>query len=294
MRKNCLFLLCAMLTFAITSCDSNKSKVKELATQFVAAVNGKDKATIADMYGDLSNFANLSLPNSIQQGEMTVEKDTSGNYVVTIDNTRQQKLIFKQMTEEKIKLIQTYSIFSLDSISTEIGLKSGVPMKQVEDRALGELLSSNGKFLTYLEVKFADVISGNLTYESGQWQSQGGWYPSVTVIQPIRNVGSTPVKGDEYNVEFHYYSPNETTATQTSVQNGVDLQPGEAYTYTLNPGAGYYTACMNHDFKWTISFVFKNQNPISSLLKYAKFSGSEYKDFIKKQQIVKKQPKTKK
>lgn len=286
-----MFVMVAVVM--LSSCDSNKGKVKDLAKQFITAVNGNDKATIFDLYDVAKELKSAKIPSKITDGDITVEKDTSGLYIATIDNPQQQKLVFKIQGMETLKIITSYSVLEFDANATDLAIKTGVPMKQLDDITLSKLLDESGEYITYLRDTYSEVLNGNLTYEEGQWQSRwGGGYYSVTVRQPIRNVGSAPIKASDYNVEFYFYSPNGTASSQQMVQPGVDLAPGEAYTYIVDPGSAYINACRAHDFTWTTTFVYKNQSPIKSLLKYAKFTGNEYSDFQKSKAKAAKAAKT--
>ena len=73
--------LLALIAMLFVSCDSNKGKVEEQARLFVAAVNNKDKATIYDIYPEAKNIKNMSLPDSIVIGEISVEKTDSSLYI---------------------------------------------------------------------------------------------------------------------------------------------------------------------------------------------------------------------
>lgn len=268
----------ALLLF--TSCDQNKGKIEKLTEQFITSVKSQDKATVFDMFPEAKTFEDIILPDSIPAGQISVTKnEKTGDYIALIDNARETKILFTKAGEDKFKIKDTYCVFLLDSANNEIAIKSGVPLKQITDLTIAKLFVEDSEYFKFLFDKFADVISGTLSYESGTWQAQGGWYPTVTVTQPIRNIGSVPISGNEYSVEFNFYSPSGACASLKQVESGVDLEPGEAYTYTLFPGAGYYRVCMEHDFNWTVTFVYKNQSPIDGLLMYAKFTGKEYEEF---------------
>ena len=278
-----------ILTFAVVvatmafsqSCDKSKSKVEELSKQFISAVNGKDKATIYNLYPDAKNLANMTIPESIIEGEMTIEKNDSGQYVVSIANPRQQKFVFVVKSENDITIHDTYGVLDLDSMSMELALKTGVPVKQLSDLALARLMEPEGAFLNYIKDVHSQYLGGQLTFDSGTWNASRAYGGSVNVTQPIRNNGEVPIKGSEYNVEFEFYTPNGTASgRQKIVEEGVDLQPGESYTYNINPNSGYVNACYEHDFDWHISFAYKNQSPVENLLKYAKFTGKEYEEYL--------------
>ncbi len=278
MTKKSLMLM-SMLLLLLASCDKNKGKVENLTNQFIEAVNGNDKATVYDMFPDIKTLEKLSIPDSIPAGEVTVSKDDkSGNYIASINNSRSQKILFKPEGEETFKIQDTYCIFELDSANKELALKTGVPMKQITDKALNNLFIDDSEYLKFLFEKYSDVVNGNLISESGTYAWSGGWNPAVTVTQPIRNIGNVPISWNEYTVEFYFYTPSGAAASSKMVEQGVDLQPGEAYTYTLYT-PGYYRAAIDHDFTWTVTFTYKNRSPLDALLQYAKFSGKEYDEF---------------
>ena len=280
-KSNILVTALLLMAFTLLSCDGNKGKVEEAAKQFISAVNNHDKATIYSLYPNAKNIENMTLPDSIQKGDISVEKNDSGDYVVNIKNDRQQALVFKVADDKNISLLETFSVLQLDSAAMELAIKTGVPMKQLSDLKLSELFNEDGDFIAALKEKYASYIGGQLIYESGTYCASRNFGGSVTVTQPIRNVGTVPIKADEYNVEFNFYCPNGTAASSKEIVSGVDLQPGEGYTYNVFP-SGYVNAAYEHDFRWTISFVYKNISPIQSLLKFAKMQGDEYDEFMKK------------
>ena len=273
-------LVCNLILMALTliSCDANKGKVEELANQFITAVNNQDKATIYSLYPNAKNIENMTLPDNIQTGEINIEKNDSNYYVANINNDRQQRLVFK-VDDNRISLVETFSVLQLDSAATELAIKTGVPMKKLSDIQLSNLFNEDGKFIALLKEKYANVINGNLNSETGTYSANRNYGGSVSVTQPIRNNGSVPVKAEEYNVEFYFYCPNGTAAGMKKIEPGVNLEPGEGYTYYLSPGSGYVNACYEDDFNWRVSFVYKNLSPIASLLKYVKFSGDEYDNY---------------
>ena len=276
-----------ILTFRILLCcacdsDKNKVKIKEVTDMFVSAINAKDKATIYSIYPNAKNINNMSLPDSIQKGDITIEKNDSVSYIVSIANARMQKLVFEVKSENEVVLNDTYSVLELDSASLELAIQTGVPVKEISDLNVSKLLDVEGDYIEFLKKTHADEIQGSLVRENGTWTAQRAYGGNVTVTQAIRNVGTVPIKGSEYNVEFTFYSPNGTSnAHLKKVENGVDLEPNEATTFYLYPGNGYVEACYEHDFNWNVSFVYKNQPPISSLLNKAKLKGTEYEEYVK-------------
>ena len=276
--RQSLWLLFALVIFA--SCDSNKGKVEEMTKQFMAAVNGNDKATIYDLYPNAKEVSNMKLPASIADGEISVEKNDSGKYIASIANARQQQFVFNVKGENDIVIEDSYSLLEMDSAAMELSIKTGIPLKKLSDCTLSDLINEEGKFVKYLERIYSNDISGGLIYEGGVYTWNRAYGGSVSVTQPIRNTSDVAIKGNEYNIEFDFYSPGGTaSAHKKIVEQGQDLEPNEATTLYLYPGTGYLLACENHDFNWNISFVYKNRTPLKTLLKYVKFSGDEYDKF---------------
>ena len=285
MKKINIFIL-TLSALCFCACDSNKGKVEELSNQFISAVNAKDKASIYNIYPNAKNLSNMTLPESIQIGDLSVEKNDS-NYVVTIANARQQKLVFKVLGENQIEMVESYSILDLDSAAMELAIKTGVPVKQIPDLVISKLMDIGGNFIEYLNTQYSGALKGGLIREGGTWEAQRAYGGNVTVAQPIRNVSDVPIKGSEYNVEFTFYCPNGTSnARLKKVEEGIDLEPNEATTIYVFPGGGYVDACYENDFSWTVSFVYKNLSAINRLLKYVKFSGNEYNDYLKNSEKV--------
>lgn len=275
-----MFIL-TLSALCFCACDSNKGIVEELANQFISAVNAKDKASIYSIYPNAKNLSNMTLPESIQTGNLSVEKNDS-NYVVTIENARQQKLVFKVIGESQIEMVESYSILDLDSAAMELAIKTGVPMKQIPDLAISKLMDIGGDYIEHLNTLYSGALKGGLIREGGTFEAQRAYGGNVSVAQPIRNVGNVPIKGSEYNVEFTFYCPNGTASGRLKkVEEGIDLEPNEAATIYVFPGSGYVNACFEHDFAWIVSFVYKNLSPIDTLLKYVKFTGKEYDEFLK-------------
>lgn len=63
-----------MAVLGLSSCDSNKSTVEDLTNQFIAAVKDGDKATAYDIYPAAKLYGDLSLPDSIEKGDLDIQK----------------------------------------------------------------------------------------------------------------------------------------------------------------------------------------------------------------------------
>ena len=64
-----------MVVLGLSSCDSNKSAVEDLTNQFIAAVKEGDKATVYDMYPAAKQYQDLLLPDSIEKGDLDIQKN---------------------------------------------------------------------------------------------------------------------------------------------------------------------------------------------------------------------------
>ena len=164
-----------ILTFCILLCcacdsDKNKVKIKEVTDMFVSAINAKDKATIYSIYPNAKNINNMSLPDSIQKGDITIEKNDSVSYIVSIANARMQKLVFEVKSENEVVLNDTYSVLELDSASLELAIQTGVPVKEISDLNVSKLLDVEGDYIEFLkkhmQMKSKEVLSGKM--EHGQ------------------------------------------------------------------------------------------------------------------------------
>ena len=104
-----------------------------MAAQFVAAYNEGDKATVYDLFPSVKAYDNLAMGSIIGQGdEINVERnDSTGNYIATINEQKQQRLVFDVNSTGAIQVVDAYGVFRLDSIANELALKAGVPVKKV-------------------------------------------------------------------------------------------------------------------------------------------------------------------
>ena len=280
--KSIKFIFSVFLTLSfLMSCDSNKGKVEDLTKQFINAVNSHDKASIINIYPDAKSISNMKLPDSILDGDISVEINDSGKYVTSIANQRQQKFVFEFKGENEVIIDDSYSFFELDSAAMELAIKTGVPVKKLSDCSISNLMDENGRFITYLKRTYSNLISGSLVFEQGTITWNHAYGGSVYLTQPIRNEGYVTIKGNEYNIEFTFYSlSGENGASKKVVESGIDLEPNEATSLTVSAGSAYLNACDNGDLGINKTFVYKNMTPIKSMLKYVKFSGNEYDEYI--------------
>ena len=274
------FLQLALLTvFVFASCDSNKGKVEELTKQFATAVKSNDAATIYDMYPEAKLAECMKLPSKIDLAEITVEKDDStGNYIATINNPREQKLVFTPAGEDKFKITDSYGLFELNKEYTDLAIKTGIPMKQLSDRTLSSLFKDGSKFMEMITEEYGAVNDLNLSDFDGVYNYFS--YGMVQVNQNIRNDGDFPVKGKDYDIILHFDDRSGYSVASTKTMEGVDLEPGETFTYTFELN-GYARAAYYKTLHWTVSFNKKGGDSLKEILKKAKFTGSEYAEYEK-------------
>lgn len=270
------FALCAI---ALCSCDSNKGKVKELATQFVTAYNEGDKATIYDIFPTIKTYESLSMNGSIGQGdEVSVEKnDSTGSYVATINEQKQQRLVFALDSLGTIKVIDTYGVFRLDSISNEVALKAGVPVKQLSDIEIAKLMNSQSDFISDLklikEVNFLWTNNGSYS-----WSRTSSEF-NVTMTFTIRNSSSNTVSGKDYYVIVSPQQKSTGRAFSKKTIDGVDLAPNEMREFNaIDPSL--YNYASERDLSYTVDVKYRTESILSFLLNYSKFDGNEYNDFM--------------
>lgn len=278
--KLIMILLCAC---ALWSCDANKGKVEESAKLFIDAINSKDKAAIFDAFPSLNDYKNLSPSDSISSEGISVnfnEKDSV--YEATINEAKNQKVIFKVSEDGTITVEDTYNIMILDSASTELAIKTGVPLKKISDVEKSKLLNPDKEFIGYLGEQYPSAIGGNLVKESSyhNWGMRFGSY-YCEIHATIRNAGNATVSGEDCSVECSITTGNNIKTTRT-VQF-LSLAPGESTDLSFYVPE-FYKDAYNHELWYTFRFVFKDLSQVQLLLKYAEFKGTEFEDFMNKQE----------
>lgn len=277
MNKISIALLVGLCLF-FTACDGNKGKIEEKAKQFTEAVKGNDVATIYDMYPNAKLVNDMKLPKSIAMADIEVVKDTaSGNYTATIKNAREQKLVFKVVGEDAYQIIDSYGLFDIEADYSDLAVKAGVPLKQLSDQTLNKLFMEGSDFMTFINNKFKDITGLYISAYDGVYNRQYTW---VECTQNIKNDGKFLVKGSDYDVVFHFTDTSGHCAYSTKTMDGVDLEPGESFTYTFQLD-GYATSAYYHALTWVVSFTQKGGKSLKDILKKGKFSGTEYAEYMK-------------
>lgn len=283
MKTRNYFLIALMAVLGLSSCDSNKSAVEDLTKQFMEAVKTDDKATVYDMYPNAKLYKDLTLPDSIEKGEFDIqknEKDTT--YIVSIKNAKMSKLIFKSTDNKTFKIVNTFSVLQLDSVNNEIALKTGVPIKQMPDLELGKLMEIDSEYMSYLINQYASKLSLTLIQEPGNyaWRRDATGFHCV-ISQPVRNTGTSLVKGSDYSVEISIFRSSTGKMIGKKVHQGVDLASGESMVFT-DDIPEFFSAANDRDLSTTVNIIGRNQDSVlESLLKKIEFTGKEYDDYLK-------------
>lgn len=279
-----LLLMCCI---TMISCDSNKSKIEEKAKQFTEALKTKDVAAIYDMYPNSKLANHMTLTTSVAPGDMEVVKDeATGLYTANIKNARDQKLIFKVTGKDTYQIIDSYGFFDIEPLYSDLAVKSGVPLKKLSDQKLKELFKDGGPFLSFIKNKYGGLTDINLTFYDGVWKSMNNWM-NLQIEHNVRNDGDFPVKGSDYDVVFNFYDTDGVAPQSSKTMDGVDLAPGESFTYSFTLD-GYSRVAYNHTLAWTVYFNQKGGSTMKDIMKKAKFTGQEYDEFLKQQAKEKK------
>ena len=283
MKAKSIITIAVMAVLGLSSCDSNKSTVEDLTNQFIAAVKEGDKATVYDIYPAAKQYQDLSLPDSIEKGELDIQKsEKDSTYTVSIKNTRMSKIIFKSTDNKTFKIVNTFSVLQLDSVSNELALKTGVPIKKIPDLELGKLMLESSEYMSYIINKYANNMSLSLITETGNyaWRRDATGF-HCTINQSIRNTGTDLVKGSDYSIEITVYQTSTGDKKTKKVHQGVDLASGESYIFSDDIPELFRFAC-NKDLSWNTNIIGKNQDSVKeSLLYKIEFNGQEYEEYLK-------------
>ena len=280
MRLHKLFIIALLAVLGLSSCDSNKGKIEELTNQFASAVKNNDVATLYDLYPEAKNLDNMKLPSSIDMGDIEVNKDEkTGNYLATIKNSREQSIIFKAGADGKFQIADSYGLFEIDNTYSDLAVKTGVPLKKLSDMELSKLLKNDSEFISFIQDMYGSLTELKLSYFDGRYVRN---YGVLTSEYNIRNDGDYAVKGKDYDVVFYFKDTDGIDVPSTKTMEGVDLAPGETFTYSFQLD-GYSYSAASHTLGCRVTFNQKGGNAFKDILKKAKFTGNEYSEFLKQQ-----------
>lgn len=289
--KQLKYFTLVLLSVLMASCDENKSKVKEVATQFVSAVVSKDKVVINEMYPNAKTYSVLQIVDSINSESVEVEFNEKDSIYIAKLNDK-QSLVVKIKDENDIAIMDSYGILKLDSAAYDLAAKTSAPITKQSDLTNGKLFSDEGEFVQYLSGLYPSAANGNLYSSHLRYSWTGGSYPTMTFESPVTNGGNTKINGSDYNVEIAYHRGDTGECVGTSVEHGVDLEPIETYIFTTYKNELY---CYNPNhptigggINWVVYFNFKNASTATMLAKYGSFTGKEYDEFVKQQTKSKK------
>lgn len=140
---------------------------------------------------------------------------------------------------------------------------------------MNTLLKEDGDFIKFLKKKYGGLTDLKLTNFDGVYNCTYSW---VNIEQNIRNDGKFSVKGNDYDVVFRFKDNDGLAAPSTKTMEGVDLAPGETFTYAFQLN-GYSNSARNHALTWSVKFNQKGGTSLKDILKKAKLTGSEYTEF---------------
>lgn len=283
MKARSIITIALMAVLGLSSCDSNKSAVEDLTNQFIAAVKEGDKATVYEIYPAAKQYQDLALPDSIEKGELDIQKnEKDSTYMVSIKNTKMSKIIFKSTDNKTFKIVNTFSVLQLDSVSNELALKTGVPIKKMPDLELGKLMLESSEYMSYIMNQYTEYMSLSLIKETGNyaWRRYATGY-HCQVNQLIRNIGTNLIKGSDYAIEITIYQVSTGKKIATKTHQGVDLASGESFVFS-DDMPELFTYARNRDINWNANIISKDQDTLKeSLLKKIEFSGREYDEYLK-------------
>lgn len=277
MRKKLFVLLSLASALVFSSCDENKNKAIEVATRFAQAINTGDEATIKGLYPDAVQTSNAVLPKHIDVGDFDVEYVKEfDEYHVKMNNALRQTLVLKLDSSKAFRIIDSGRILQLDSASQALALKVGVPVNDISDIHLADLIVETGPFVYYLNT--GKDISESLVVESSTYRFHEYDY-DASLYYDVRNNSKSDIKGADYNIELEVYQVSTGEVFKVIEEKGKDIKPGGR--------AHFETICKNgsdlaisQDLGWNTKFVF-NLSVIEQLLKIDGWKGSEYNDFMK-------------
>jgi len=280
------------LTFAallLTACDSNKEKAKNIAEDFISAFNKKDKVTIYDMFPKIKDYKNLLIADSVNiKGDISVDfDDVDSVYVVTLGDNSQQKILMKKKGDDDLSISDCYNIFSLDSIATELALKTGVPLKKISDIEKSNLFNPDDDFIKYLSEKNPDAATGYISIEGGSTNWSRSFYGNNCTLQfGIRNTGKQVINAEDYNIEVSLYERLSGEYLKTVTVTGEQLSPGERTEATVYVPELYSYAYYGHGLYWAYRILLKDMTTTDCLGRYGSFTGNEYEYYAQKMDSV--------
>lgn len=276
-----IILLAFPILFIFSSCeDENTSKVKEIANQFADAVNSNDKATIFEMFPDSKDMPNMSLVENVEVVKFDViYNDSLKEFEVKYGNKQNQFLTIKKDSSEIMKIIDSYHIFKLDSVTYELALKTGVPVNKISDVHLCDLLRESSGYISGL--KRGNILSDILEVESYRLEwDRYGYGNNTSLYAIVKNNSKHTVKGLDYKIEFSLYDKYSNSLITTVFQEGKDIAPNSRERLET-PIDGFQEEGAIYSTRMEYRVIIQNLSLNDQLLKYGDWNGGEY-DFYTK------------
>ena len=123
----------------------------------------------------------------------------------------------------RIKIVDTYGVFRLDSIASELAFKTGVPVKKMSDVIMARLMNPESDFINDLRTTKGQ---NNLSAHSGSysWGHRGdGSYVSMDFT--VRNNSSQTVSGKDYYLVITPRRYSTGKVYQSKTVDGIDIAP---------------------------------------------------------------------
>ncbi len=276
------FAVIIMTLVLCTSCDKNEGMSKELAQKFVTAYNEGDKAGVYDLFPAIKEFSNLQISGKLNEEDLSVEKyDSTNQYVVTIDEQRNQKLVYEADSTDNLRLVDSYGVFHLDSLSNEIALKTGVPLKKISDIEQAKILDPEGYFMKFLAAHYCTSKDALWTEDEHYLYGRNSIKYYCTLIFNVHNLSKVAISGKDYYVEITTSQVSTAYEGSTRTLDGVDIAPGEKREFKVDADECCRWA-MESDLKYNATVKMRPQSVIDMLLNYGNFKGEEYDEFMKK------------
>jgi hypothetical protein len=268
-----LTLLLSLLLLA--SCDENKGKAKEMATQFAQAVNSKDSTALKGLYPEGMRMSNTTLPEHIDVGDVEVEYNKEADeYQVSFGNSQHQKLILKADSADALRIADSWQILQFNSATLTLASKVGVPANDLSDIRLASLMDEKGKFVEYLQKGTA--LSDRLEVEASGYLFHEYDY-DATLYYDVRNTSNDKISSEDYHIELEVYQQSVGALWEVIPVKGRDISAGgRAHFETLFKNGG--EMAIAHDIVYNVRFV-SNLPVVEQLSKLDSWTGTEYHIF---------------
>ena len=194
-------------------------------------------------------------------------------YHVAYGNALRQRLVLKLDSTKAFRIIDSDHILKLDSASQALALKVGVPVNDISDIHLADLMVESSPFIDYL--KTGNDLAEKLDVETSTYRFHE-WDDDATLYYDVRNNSKSTIKGSDYKVELEIYQASTGQVRKVMTVKGKDISPGGRAHFETIYKNGCELAIMQ-DLGWNTRFVF-NTSVIEQLLNI-EWTGSEYNNY---------------